>query len=147
MSIKAYLIQPNTRAFKQLLGLKDTSSDCNFFNNDQAKSKGFVPLAQCNVEFVTFYSNKFKIYYIYNLDVFVIDNCSETRQHKLRFYSYKAISYCLIFGMEFYKAIIAQYCDYVKKRWAYALIWPNDIDILTFKEFVVELDKNLDAIT
>ena len=145
MSIKAYLTQPNTGASKQLLGLRDTSSDCNFLNNNWAKSKGFIPLAQYNIKFVTFYSNKFKTYYIYNLNVFVINDYLETRQYKLRFYSYKAISYCLVFRMEFYKATVAQYCDYIKKRQAYMLVQPNNINILTLKEFAIKLNKNLDA--
>ena len=98
------------------MGLRDTGSDCNFFNEDWAKYKGFVLLMQYNVEFVTFYSNKFKIYNAYNLTVFITDDCRETWLYKFRFYSCKAISYRLVFGIEFYKSIIAQYYNYIKKR-------------------------------
>ena len=116
MSIKAHLTQPDTGASEHALGLGDTGSDCNFLNDDWANSKGFVPLTQCDVEFVTFYGNKFKTYHAYDLDVLITDDRKETRLHKLRFYGCKATSYRLVFGMEFYESTIAQYCDYVKKR-------------------------------
>ena len=108
-------MQANTGAFKQLLSLEDTSFNCNFLNNNQAKLKGFIPFTQCDVEFVTFYSNKFKVYYIYNLNIFITNNRIKTRLYKLRFYKCKATSYCLVFRIEFYKATIAQYYNYIKK--------------------------------
>jgi hypothetical protein len=51
--------------------------------------------------------NKFKIYYAYNLNIFIINNYAKTRLYKLYFYKCKAISYCLVFKIEFNKAIIA----------------------------------------
>jgi len=67
MDIKTCLVQAATGAAEELSGLGDTGSDCNFLNEDWAKSKGFVPLSQCDVEFITFYGNKFKTYNVYDL--------------------------------------------------------------------------------
>jgi hypothetical protein len=43
--------------------------------------------------------------------------------------------------MEFYEVIIAQYTNYVKKHWVYAPAWPNEVKILTLKEFREELNN------
>jgi hypothetical protein len=45
--------------------------------------------------------------------------------------------------MEFYEKTIAQYADYIKKRWAYIPAWPDNIEILIPKEFGKELNSLL----
>ena len=144
MTIHARLTQPETGASEVFVGLGDTGADCNFLNDEWAQGKGFVPLTECDQEFVTFYGNKFKVHQAYDLEVFITDDRDETRPFKLRFYGCKNVgTHRLVFGMEFYEKTIAQYADYVKKRWAYAPAWPDDIEILTPKEFGEELDSLL----
>jgi len=147
MSIQARLTQPEVGASEVHAGLGDTGSDCNFLNDEWAQSRGFVALAECDQEFVTFYGNKFKVYRAYDLEVFITDDRGETRPFKLRFYGCKNVgSHSLVFGMEFYEATIAQYADYVKRRWAYAPAWPDEVEILTPKEFGEELDNHPEVV-
>jgi hypothetical protein len=147
MSIQARLTQPEVGASEVHAGLGDTGSDCNFLNDEWAQSRGFVALAECDQEFVTFYGNKFKVYRAYDLEVFITDDRGETRPFKLRFYGCKNVgSHSLVLGMEFYEATIAQYADYVKKRWAYAPAWPDEVEILTPKEFGEELDNHPEVV-
>ena len=87
--------------------LGNTGIDYNFLNNKQIQNKGFISLIEYNQEFITFYNNKFKIYQVYNLEVFIINNCDEIYLFKFQFYSYKNISiYYLVFSIEFYKKTI-----------------------------------------
>ena len=82
------------------IGLGDTGIDYNFLNNKWTQDKGFILLIKCDQEFVTFYNNKFKVYQVYNLEVFITDNYNKTCPFKFRFYNYKNISiYCLIFNI------------------------------------------------
>jgi RNase H-like domain found in reverse transcriptase/Reverse transcriptase (RNA-dependent DNA polymerase) len=147
MTINAKLTQPLTGAAEVCAGLGDTGSDCNFVNDHWAKAHGFLPLTTCDQEFITFYGNKFKATNAYDIETFVTDDRGETRPFKLRFYGCQnAAQYRLVFGMEFYEATVAQYADYVKKRWAYAPAWPDDIEILTPKEFGEELDRSTELL-
>lgn len=143
MNIRCRLSQGSGMAPpQQLTGLGDTGSDCNFVSEEWAKQHGFIPLTTCDVEFVTFSGDKFKTTNAYDFICTITDDRGETRTHKLRFYGCQNVGHKLVFGMEFYESTIAQYCDYRKKRWAYALSWPQDIDILTPEEFVQELESN-----
>ena len=146
MSIQATLNQPETGVSATHTGLGDTGSDCNFLNDDWAQKKGFVALAKCNQEFVTFYGSRFKVLRAYDLQVLITDDRGETRSFNLRFYGCKNEGiHTLVFGLEFYESTIAQYADYARKRCTYALTWPDDIEILTPKEFEEELNKDLDT--
>ena len=90
------LKQAETGAQAVQEGLMDTGSDSNFLDEFEAKLKGFVPLAVCDQEFVTFDNHRFRVSNAYDLKVAITDDRGETRVFCERFYSCKDTRYYII---------------------------------------------------